>query len=75
MDNKLSKQQSTTYIPNSHAGPHATVQVGHVVQHVGGKSKVVLLFDLLLVDGSSKIAALALLFHEGLMSHKILFLL
>jgi hypothetical protein len=38
------------------------------VQHVGRKSKVglhVLLFDLLLVDGSSKIAVLALLFDEG----------
>jgi hypothetical protein len=57
---------------NSHAGPHTTIQVGLAVQHVGHKSKVrlhVLLFDLLLA------AVLALLFHEGLMGHKILLLL
>jgi hypothetical protein len=39
-DKIKNKQQSTTYISNSHAGPHATIQVGRVVQHVGCKSKV-----------------------------------
>jgi hypothetical protein len=39
-DNKKNKQQSTTYITNSRTGPHATVQVGGVVEHVGCKSKV-----------------------------------